>query len=238
MRLRLATVRRRVKGDLRVEFVPQELTSYSGLELLRRYFALLDLHRRIRHAFTAYGLAGDYGCGRRVLLVIAVLVVGGRRLEHLRDIAHDPLVERLCGLARLPSDRTVANGLKQFTQASLQALITLNSTLLYEQSERLNLSRLTMDVDGTVVRTGGTVAWAFRGFNPHHRKDPSYTIRGWRIWRRRARSCGGVTGRATSMTVGAPRPLCGSWSRSCAVGSGGRCRGNSAWTRPSSSRRS
>ena len=28
--------------------------------------------------------------------------------------------------------------------------------------------------DGTVVCTGATVAWAFRGFNPHHRKDRSY----------------------------------------------------------------
>ena len=25
-----------------------------------------------------------------------------------------------------------------------------------------------------MVRTGATVGWAFRGFNPHHRKDPSY----------------------------------------------------------------
>jgi hypothetical protein len=25
-----------------------------------------------------------------------------------------------------------------------------------------------------VVRTGATVGWAFRGFHPHHRKDPSY----------------------------------------------------------------
>jgi hypothetical protein len=144
------------------------------LELVRRYFALLDLHRRIRQAFSAYGLHGDYGCGRLVLLIIALLVVGARRLEHLRYIAHDPLVGRLCGLARIPSDRTVVNWLKQFTQEALQALVTLNSELLYEQIERLGLSRLTIDVDGTVIRTGSTVAWAFRGFNPHHRKDPSY----------------------------------------------------------------
>lgn len=25
-----------------------------------------------------------------------------------------------------------------------------------------------------MVRTGATVGWAFRGFNPHHPKDPSY----------------------------------------------------------------
>ena len=174
MRLRIASLRRAVKGDLRIAFVQQDLTSYGGLELLRRYFRLLDLHRRIRQAFSAYGLGGDYGCGRLVLLVIALLVVGGRRLEHLRYLARDPLVARLCGLARIPSDRTVVNWLKQFTQEGLQAVITLNSALLYEQIERLGLSRLTIDVDGTVIRTGGQVAWAFRGFNPHHRKDPSY----------------------------------------------------------------
>jgi hypothetical protein len=159
---------------LRIEFVQQDLTSYGGLELLRRYFRLLDLHRRIRQAFSAYGLGGDYGAARLVLLLIALWVVGARRLEHLRYLAHDPLVARLCGLARLPAERTVVNWLKRFTQGALQALITLNSALLYEQIERLGLPRLTIDVDGTVVRTGGQVAWAFRGFNPHHRKDPSY----------------------------------------------------------------
>jgi hypothetical protein len=174
VRLKIAGLRRAVKGDLRVEFVHQDLTSYGGLELLRRYFRLLDLHRRIRHAFSAYGLGGDYGSGRLVLLIITLFVVGARRLEHLRYLAHDPLVARLCGLARLPTERTVVNWLKQFTHEALQAMITLNSTLLYEQIERLQLPRLTIDVDGTVVRTGGQVAWAFRGFNPHHRKDPSY----------------------------------------------------------------
>jgi Transposase DDE domain group 1 len=174
VRLRIASLRRPVKGDLRIEFVQQDLTSYGGLELLRRYFRLLDLHRHIRQAFSAYGLGGDYGGVRLVLLLLALWVVGGRRIEHLRYLAHDPLVARLCGLARIPADRTVVAWLKQFTQAALQAVIALNSTLLYEQIERLGLPRLTIDVDGTVVRTGGQVAWAFRGFNPHHRKDPSY----------------------------------------------------------------
>jgi len=83
-------------------------------------------------------------------------------------------VARLAGLARIPTDRTVVNWLRQFTQEALQGLISLNSELLYEQLDRLDLPRLTIDVDGTVVRTGNTVAWAFRGYNPHFKKDPSY----------------------------------------------------------------
>src|SRR5207245_741744 len=78
MRLSVGTLRQVVKRDLSIAFVPQQLTSYGGLELLRRYV---------------------------------------RRLE---------------------------------------------------------VPRPTLDVDGTIVRTGATVAWAFRGFNPHHRKDRSY----------------------------------------------------------------
>jgi hypothetical protein len=120
-------LRRVVKADLPIEFGPQQLTSYGGLELLRRYFRLLGLHRRIRQAFSGYGLGGDYGAGRLVLLVIALFVVGARRLAHLRYLAHNPLVARLAGLARIPTDRTVVNWLKQFTQEALQALITLNS---------------------------------------------------------------------------------------------------------------
>jgi len=108
-------------------------------------------------------------------LVIGLLIVGARRLAHLRYVANDPLFARLCGLSRIPSDRTpVVNWLKQFTRTSLRALGRLNSELLYEQIEKLNLRRLTIDLDGTVIRTGDKVAWAMRGFNPHHPKDRSY----------------------------------------------------------------
>src|SRR5215471_427962 len=43
MRLSVASLRRVVKGALRIEFVRQDLTSYGGLELLRRYVCRLGL---------------------------------------------------------------------------------------------------------------------------------------------------------------------------------------------------
>ena len=172
MRLSVASLRRMVKGKLHVEFVHQELTSYSGLELLRRYLRGRDLPRRLRAACASTG--GDYGGGRLALLVLALFYVGARRLEHLRYVAGDPLITRFCGLARIPTARTVGKWLRQFTQSTLAPLVQLNHTLVIEAVQRLALPRLTIDIDGTVVRTGATVGWAFRGFNPHHRKDPSY----------------------------------------------------------------
>ena len=97
MRLSVASLRRLVKRPLHVEFTHQELTSYSGLELLRRYLRQLDLPQRLRAACATTG--GDYGGGRLALLVLALLYVGARRLEHLRYVAGDPLIGRFCGLA-------------------------------------------------------------------------------------------------------------------------------------------
>src|SRR5215470_17694925 len=172
MRLNVASLHRLVKGKLHVEFVRQELTSYSGLELLRRYLRHVDLPRQLRVACA--GTGGDYGGGRLALLVLALFYVGARRLEHLRYLGGDPLIARFCGLARIPTARTVGNWLRQFSQATIAPLVQLNHELVIDAVKRLALPRLTIDVDGTVVRTGATVGWAFRGFNPHHRKDPSY----------------------------------------------------------------
>src|SRR5215831_6619006 len=172
MRLSVASLRRLVKRKLHVEFVEQELTSYSGLEVLRRYLRQLNLPYRLGMACGAMG--GDYGGGRLALLVLALFYVGARRLEHLRYVAGDPLLARFCGLARIPTARTVGNWLRQFTQATLGPLVQLNHALVVDAVQRLALPRLTIDVDGTVVCTGATVGWAFRGINPRHRKDPSY----------------------------------------------------------------
>src|SRR2546428_10424443 len=174
MRLRIGVLRQRVKANLPIEFVPQRLTSSGGWALSRRYFRRLALRRRAGKALAAGGVGSDDGSGGGLVLALALLVVGARRLEPLQYIGGDPLVGRLCGLRRLPTARTVANWLKQFTQRGVQALRTLNRDLLGTHLRRLGLARLTIDVDGTVISTGSQVAWAFRGFNPHQRKKPSY----------------------------------------------------------------
>ena len=58
MRLSVETLRQVVKRDWPITFVPQQLTAYGGLELLRRYLRRLELPRRL-HAACA-GLGGDY----------------------------------------------------------------------------------------------------------------------------------------------------------------------------------
>src|SRR5712672_1178089 len=119
MRLKVKRLRRAIKRELTIQFGNEQLTSYGGLELLRRYFQLIGLSARMRRALGKHA-GGDYGSTHLLLLVIGLLVVGARRLGHLRYLAHDSLFARFCGLARISSDRTIVNWLKQFTQAGLR----------------------------------------------------------------------------------------------------------------------
>jgi hypothetical protein len=135
---------------------------------------MIELHRRVQSVFARYGVGGDYRAIDMILVIVGLILVGGRRLDHLNYVCSDPMVKRFCGLLRLPRERSVSRWLKRFTQKSLRALAEINSEMVCEAIEKEKLGRLTLDIDGSVITTGASVAWAFRGFNPHHRKEPSY----------------------------------------------------------------
>lgn len=159
---------------MRVEFTASGLTSFAGLELLVRYFRGIQLNALIREQFAGARSRGDFGIAAMLRLVLALVIVGGRRLRHVGYLAGDPLIHRLCGLAHLPTARTLSRWLKGFNEASIERLRNLNAEIVGRVLRQLPLRTLTIDVDGTVVSTGLTVERAFRGYNPHHRKVPSY----------------------------------------------------------------
>ena len=158
MRLKLSRFRRNFNKDLPIEFTEQNLSSFGGLELFSRYLRRLELSRRVREALRGKGIRSDYGSVGLVLVMVGMLLVGARRLEHLQHVCDDPMLLRFCGLRRLPSRPTIVNWLKQFTAERLEGLSELNGALVHEQIERLGLSRVTVDMDGTVVQAGNQVA--------------------------------------------------------------------------------
>lgn len=174
MRLRKADLRDRVNANLELRFTSSGLTSYAGLEFLRRYVGVIGLVQQLRRVLEAHGPRTDFGIPSMMLVVLALLISGGRRLRHLLYLEGDPLVLRFCGLSRLPTPRTVGRWLREFRAHHLPWVQQLNAWIAAAAIRRAGLRRLTIDVDGSVVSTGQQVQWAQRGYNPHHRKVPSY----------------------------------------------------------------
>jgi hypothetical protein len=174
VRLRTSDLTQRVNADLTLRFEQDGLTSFAGLELYRRFFSRIGLRSEIRRFLSGTLPKSDYGICGMVLLMLLLLITGGRRLRHLGYLQGDPLVARCCGLSRLPSVHTVGRWLGHFDEAAVDRLLSWNEVVVARGIQACDLKRLTLDIDGSVVSTGLTVEGARRGFNPHHRKVPSY----------------------------------------------------------------
>jgi len=174
VRRRNTELHARVNGNLAFDFTDAKLTSYAGLELFDRYLRQMGFSELVRAAFAEARLGGDFGVIAMVRVLIGLLVVGGRRLDHLRYLATDPLLRRFARVREWPTARTVSRWLKRFTMKSVEHLSALNAAVIAQILPRLRLRTLTVDVDGVVVSTGLQVERARRGYNPHHRKVPSY----------------------------------------------------------------
>jgi hypothetical protein len=169
-----AELRARVNGPLTFRYQRSGLTSYAGLEFVRRWCDRDGVLALLKRELATALPATDYGAVGLVMVLLALLLSGGRRLRHLRYLAGDPIVLRFCGLRQLPTARTVGRWLAAFRGRHLTRLQSLNALLVARVIEQMRLPRLTIDVDGSVVSTGLKVAWAKRGYNPHRRKVPSY----------------------------------------------------------------
>ena len=174
MRRSRTDLRARVNGDLQLEFADVALTSYAGLELFGQYLRATGFNATVRAACAGTPGWGDFGVVAMVRLLIGLLVVGGRRLRHLAYLQDDPLFQRFCEVQVVPTARTVSRWLQGFTMRTVACLQAINTAVIARVLATLGVRTWTIDVDGVVVSTGLQVERAFRGFNPHHRKVPSY----------------------------------------------------------------
>ena len=92
MRYTTTQLKRRVKSDLAIRNECEGLTSYAGLELIRRYFSTLALGDQIRRQVGRWLPSSDYGSVAMLLLVLILIISGGRRVRHIEYMDSDPMV--------------------------------------------------------------------------------------------------------------------------------------------------
>ncbi len=147
VRLSRADLKQRINGELALRYGAAGLTSFAGLELVGRFFRRLGLKDLLRRV--GCRLPGsDFGSVSMVLLVLTLLITGGRRVRHVGYLESDPLVKRICGLARVPTLHTVGRWLRGFDRQGVDALLGVNEQLVGDVIDRSEVRRLTFEVDG------------------------------------------------------------------------------------------
>jgi len=109
-----------------------------------------------------------------VLLLIVHLLLGYWRLQDMRYYRDDPLVHRLLGLQRLPDVTTVSRTLAGMDARSMDRLRRLNRQQVLQRLSSLNLARITLNFDGSVLSTGRFAEGTAVGFNRKKKGQRTY----------------------------------------------------------------
>jgi hypothetical protein len=157
-----------------LRFEDQQLTSFSGLVIFQRLFEHLRLKSRLRGCFRNLAVNPIFGHSSIVLLLVVQMLLGYRELRHLRYYQNGPLVCRLLGLKHLPDVATVSRALSTMNSDSVNELQTLLRTMVLDRVRALELRRLTLDFDGSVIGTCRSAEGTAVGFNKKKKGQRSY----------------------------------------------------------------
>ena len=157
-----------------LRFEDQKLTSFSGLIVYQLLFDRLNLKKRLRDCFRHLAVNPIFGQSRIVLLLIIHLLLGYRELRQVRYYADDPIVLRLMGLTKLPDVATISRTLSGMDNQSVEQVQGLLSEMVLGRLEALQLRRITLDFDGSVIGTNRFAEGSAVGFNRKKKGQRSY----------------------------------------------------------------
>jgi len=157
-----------------LKFENHSLTSFAGLVVFQRFFAVLGLKARVARCFAHQTAGKVFHRGTLFLQLVLHLLLGYRELRDSQYYGDDPLVKRLLGLRQLPDVTTLSRMLKEADAQSVANLRRLLRDLLFERLVTLALPRITLDFDGSVLSTTRRAEGTAVGFNKKKKGARSY----------------------------------------------------------------
>ena len=200
------SVRRKAHAIPEIRFEDQRLTSFAGLVVFQKFFALVGLNARLAQCFRHLGKGKVFGRATLFLQLIVHILLGFRELRDCQYYQDDPLVQRMLGLKKLPDVATLSRMLKEADEKSVEHLRELLTEMMLERLASL-------------VSCGSPSTSMVRYSRPNaepkelplastrRRKEHAATTRCSARWLRPARCWISCIARATSMTPTEPEPL-------------------------------
>jgi hypothetical protein len=174
MKYRRSDVRRQASAIPELKFESQSLTSHSGLVVFQQFFAVLDLTPQVRACFRHLAGGRIFSPAVIFLQMVVHLLLGFRELRESRAYLDDPLVKRILGLQRLPDVSTLSRMLRKADPKSIDNLRRLMVNMSFERLERLGLTLITLDFDGSVQSTRRHAEGTAVGYNKKRKGARSY----------------------------------------------------------------
>jgi hypothetical protein len=160
---------------LAIRFGAANLTPYGGVYLLHRFLSRIGFKSEIARQLQFAQRNNRYTAGEMVLALVYPMILGLERIETTQLLRQNGVFQHLTGLPSYPDATTLRRFLLRLAPTALPKLRALHDQFL----GRLTMlpsppSRVTFDVDSTVLVVYGRQEQARIGYNPIKRGRPSY----------------------------------------------------------------
>jgi len=169
-----SAVRCKAHSIAKLKFENQSLTSFAGLVIFQKFFANLNLKSRLSRCFGGRQGGKVYAPSTIFLQLLIHILLGYRELRDCRYYRDDPLVKRILGMERLPDVATLSRILKKADPKSAENLKRTLRELIFKRLSVMNLSRVTLDFDGSVLSTCRMAQGTAVGYNGKKKGARSY----------------------------------------------------------------
>ena len=145
---------------------PRAVTPFGGLSVFSEFLNTIGFREQVHRDLPVHlGSPNAIDPGQTFTAFLISVVAGARRFAHTSLLRADRALHALLGIKRFPSDGTIRNLFKRFTQGMV---VRMYEPLWAWQLERLpkRAGGYSLDLDSTVFERYGQQEGVKRGYNP------------------------------------------------------------------------
>jgi hypothetical protein len=151
--------------NFRVEFTDKEITSWGGMELIKRFLLVTGIDKKLSMMDTLPPQGSNRGYSPLQLILSFWISIwcGGNRYMHLEVLRQDKVLQHLFHWKAMAGYKAYQRYFGKFTQAVNQRVFDDLYSWFFD---RLQFDRYTLDFDSTIMTRYGQQQGAKKGYNP------------------------------------------------------------------------
>ena len=150
--------------NLPIEFSDKKVTPFGGMCLMKRFVDSLGIRDKLRELPLPQGGSNRAYQAEHIIESFWLSIwTGASRYIHADWLRYDTVLQDIFGFQSMPSQSTYSRFFNKFSLAKNTAVFpSLQSWLLGQ----VNIDRITLDLDSTVITRSGNQQGSAKGYNP------------------------------------------------------------------------
>lgn len=158
--------------NLPIEFSDKKVTPFGGMSLMKRFIDSLGIRAKLRELALPQGHSNRAYRPEQIIESFWLSIwTGASRYIHADWLRYDTVLQDIFGFNSMPSQSTYHRFFNKFSQAkNTEVFPDLQAWLL----NQVNIERITLDLDSTVITRSGSQQGSAKGYNPLRRGRNSH----------------------------------------------------------------